>query len=155
MELNVLKDEIAKGLRTFKAFENAHEVLTELMTLEAKHKDFKSRVDGTAAELQALKDEAAKVNNVIVSGKDQAAKLISDAKDTVGDLIMKANEKAAVIITQAENKCADKAVELDELTQKCLHAQNDIADIADVKAKLQLDIDALNAIKEKARKFLG
>ncbi len=155
MELNVLKDEIAKGLRAFKAFENAEAVLAKLQTMEHIKKDMETRFEATKAETDALLDEAKKSNGVISAAKDEAAKLIADAKDTVGDLIMKANEKAAAIVAGAENKCADKATEFEALVQKCLHAQNDIADIADVKAKLQLDIDALNAIKENARKFLG
>ncbi len=155
MELNVLKDEIAKGLRAFKAFENAAAVLSELETLEHTKKDMESRVSSSKSELIALKDEAKKANDIISDAKSQAEKFIADAKIKLSEMMTKANENAAIILADTDKKCADKAIELEALVQKCLHAQNDIADIADVKAKLQLDIDALNAIKENARKFLG
>ncbi len=155
MELNVLKDEITKGLRAFKAFENADAVLTELQTLEHVKKDTEARIAAAQKDLTAVGVEASKVNDVIAAGKAQADKIISNAESMAAGLIAEANEKSASIVAGIDKKCADKADELAAISQNVMTTRNELAILEDSKEKLQADVDALNKIKENARKFLG
>jgi chromosome segregation ATPase len=155
MDIKTLKEEIGKGLRSFKAFENAHAVLTELETLEDVKKDMEGRVNSTNSKLQALADEAKKVEGIIADGKEKAEALVKAAQDSVEDIILKANVKAGEIIKAAEKKASDIGAEVDVMVSKSLQLQNELSDLNDAKAKVQAEIDALEKVKDQARKALG
>lgn len=98
--LSVVKDEIQKGLRAFKAFEHGEKILAALEGLEQNEKELGKSIDAKKAEIEMLDAELKQDKAAITDAKAQAEKIVADAKDKATGILLKAETDGEEIVSQ-------------------------------------------------------
>lgn len=159
MDTAQVKDELAKGLRAFKAFENAQEVLTKLEGLEQLFKETEARVkviqDSEAAwtgkKLQALSAaEAAQKNaaEIVSAAKKQASEVAEDARTTAAKIVNEAKDEAKSLKDAAQS-------DLDVLAEKSSDLKTTNSGLeAEIKAR-KLELEQVEATINQHKSELG
>lgn len=151
MDISQVKDEIAKGLRSFKAFEKAHEVLTTLENIEnqiLERGKFLEELKAACDGLQSLKDTAFNFAEQVKTGAAKEARSLLDAaKDHAEKGLADAKFKADNMIEAAKaalNKHAAEADLLAEANTKArgllLSAKKELAEIEKYLAEHRSDM---------------
>lgn len=156
MEISQVKDEIAKGLRAFKAFEKAHEVLGTLENIEneiLEKTKLRDALKEETGDLQSMKDAAISFCDQVKQKAAQEAKTLLDAaKDHAEKGLADAKFRADGLLNAAKQD-ADKHAAISET----LSAANTKADSALAASKKELsEIEAsLAQHKSDMKKFLN
>lgn len=125
----VVKDEIAKGMRAFKAFEHGEKVLAALEGLEQNEKELTKSIEEKKKEIadldavlnehkNVLKIRAIEADEILVKARNDAQQIIIDAegeaetirvsankkKDEVSEALKKADDKLAEVNAEIDNK---------------------------------------------------
>jgi len=138
MNLNDAKAELKQAMKTFRAFEKMADVIeaaliAEGATSQAEKKTAEAlaklaKIEKSIDDQEALYGKArAEADNVLNSAYAQADEARAVAAKAAHDIVEKANADKAAILSQIEGlkvkasdlemQCAEKAAELDKLTQ--------------------------------------
>ena len=155
MNTSQVKDEISKGYRVYKAFENALKVLSKLESLEQDAAETKKRLEKLKAEedglLRLKKDTEAAAASIKSEAKEKAAKAVDDANKEAANILNDAQQKAAQVVAVAQK-------ELNSLLDKNALAKfsNNELDgkILQKNTELKLIQEALDGHKAEIAKFI-
>lgn len=104
MDLSVVKHEIQKGLKLYKAFEYGEQVLSVLEGLDANKKELAASVAKLQAEHAGLAKQVSDATDMLAE-TDAEAKLVKAlAKDEAAGVVAKAKIDAAVIVGKAKDE---------------------------------------------------
>lgn len=147
-DITALQDEIGKGLRTFKAFENAEKTLATLAGLGQYESELTGRIKGLeekqATEQAFLDDLVTRTNEA----NAKAESIVADAKLEAGRLIDEAKGEADGII-DAANKSAQ--ANIDEVARLDGVIGERSRELADLEKKVAETKQSLEAFREKAQ----
>lgn len=150
------KDELAKGMRAFKAFENAHKVLARLESLEQDVSETEKRLSSLKAEefsFIAVKDSAAVEAEAILKEANQYASTTKmSAKIAADNIVNEAKKAASTLVSSAK---LEVATHLEK--SNALNAENDQvqAVLTFSKAELSQIKEAVAQHKAALKKFVG
>ncbi len=156
MDVKQIRDEIYKGMRIFKAFENAHQVLGALEGMEGLSYEIQDRLKKMKAEeadIVAKRDAMlADAENVKKMAVESAKSLVDGAKKTADEALAKAHEASASLKEDALAAVADITAKHD--TIKDAHDELSTS-LVGKKIELKKINDALAQSKSELSKFLG
>lgn len=155
MDIRALKEEISKGFRTFKIFENGTEILTALESLEQAEKDLGGRVDALKKEEKALRETAAKSKDVIAKAEKTAGEIEKAANNKAASIITAANTKASEIIGNAQAQAQEITNSISGLKSQKVAAQNELDTLTGSVKTVKAELATLNGLKAEAAKALG
>lgn len=132
MDTSQVKSELQKGLKAFKAFENAAEVLTVLESLEGSVKE-------TEVRLAVLKAQESDILCLKKEAQEEAATIKADAKEKADDAMRDAASKARKMMDDAKRNAAKL---IDDAMAEAKTLSEDSNDLRDRNsaASLQLSI---------------
>ncbi len=146
MDTKQLRDELAKGKRLLKMYENADDVAAKLEGMEQTIKETEARVkalkaeEGTLSDLKSRSVDAA--TEIKKTASETAKKTIEDAIARASTLIAAAESQAKLLKDVSEKEIDDLSLIANELTTK-----NNIA-AASLKEKLA-EFDEISAAVEQ------
>ena len=139
-DITALQDEIGKGLRTFKVFENAEKTLATLAGLGQYESELTGRIaalEEKQATEQAFLDDLvtrtneanAKAESIVADAKLEAGRLIDEAKGDAEGIIeaaKKAAESNTAEATRLDGVIAERKVELADLENKVAETEKSL-----------------------------
>jgi chromosome segregation ATPase len=154
--LSVTVDELRRGLRVFRAFENAEATITALQAAEQRTVDTQRAIETLQADLAKVTDEVSQATAARDAAQTAAKKLLADAaeqrdeilakaKDDATDVTAKAKAKADERLDKAEDKAKAAEAKAAEAEERCAAAT---AELAEIESKLE-------AAKAQIAKLLG
>ena len=154
--LSVVQDELRKGLRIFRAFEKAEDTINALAAADARLAHLTLSIDRQQEALTAVTAKLDEVTLARGSAETAVKRLLSETGTEREQVIAKAHEQAATIVTDAKDKAkavADTAAKkaeaaearASEAEQRCADASKSLAE---VEGKLE-------AAKAQIAKLLG
>jgi chromosome segregation ATPase len=155
MDIKAVKEEVAKGMRAYKAFENAHDVMTALEMLEQTEKDLQKRISSLKKERDSLAEVVSGSNGIIEKAKEEAKEEIAKAKAKAEKTAQSAENAAAKLIASAQSEVDEAAKEKAKMLSGKESVMAEISDLEMKSKKLKEEIKALEDAKEAARKALG
>lgn len=108
MNLSQAKDELAKGVRIYKAFEHGVEVLAMLERSENTLKDHTQLVASLKKEAEALKVENSAAKEHLLLVVSEAEILTKEASENCKAVLHEAKEAASQIVLKAEKYIAEQ-----------------------------------------------
>lgn len=150
------KDELAKGMRAFKAFENAHKVLSRLESIEQDVSETEKRVAALREEEYSFLDlkNAAQVEaaNFVKEATQNASAAKTAALIAAENIVSNAKKEASNLVSSAKSEAA---IHLEKSI--ALKSENDevSATLAGSKAELSAIKQAVADHKAALKKFVG
>lgn len=134
MTTNDVIVELEQGLRSFKAFEHAKQVVDYMLTIEARQKEAEERLAKTLADGDSA-DEALRVRIKIGEERAEAAerraaaadKKVAEATTKADNIVLEAKRASTEMVIEAQAKVAESRKELTDLQKQ----------VSDLKAKLK------------------
>lgn len=155
MDIKILKDEIGKGYRLFKAFEKGQEVLTALEALEQTEKDSMKRIENLQVEERSLKESAAKSKATIQKAEETSKGIIDEANSGSASIIAAARRKASELLSAAEAKAKEVTDSIANLQSQKAQAETELSGVQLQLISGKADLDKLEDLKAEAKKAFG
>ncbi len=138
--LNQTIDELRKGLKVYRAFEHAEEVIgtlqaaaQQLQEMRNALADLTPQVDATRAALAAVTDqvEAAKLQatEILSTAKVQAEKLVSDAHDETREVLSDRSNYLKAMEDASAAAVADAKTQVDALGVQQVELAKEVAEL--------------------------
>lgn len=154
--LSVVQDELRRGLRVFRAFEQAEATITALQAAEQRVTDTQRLLETLQIRLGDVNEQLADANTALTqskatrtklldSAKGEAEAIVAKAKADAADVAAKAKAKADERLDKAEDKAKDAEARASDAEQRCEAATKALAEI---ESKLE-------AAKAQVAKLLG
>ena len=147
MNLSQAKDELARGIRIYKAFEFGEAVLAMLEQSEQTAKEHEADIIKFRKEAETLKEQNASAKERLLRAMGEAEKVLADARSDAQAMKDEAAQAAALLNAKADRALADI---LDETSAHRLDAK---AASDELLAKLK-DLAALEDKIEAAKKYM-
>lgn len=106
MDLSVVKQEIQKGLKLYKAFEYGEQVLAVLEGLDANSKELKAANAKLVEENAKLADQVADAESMLNEANAEAKLIKAQASESAAAIVAKAKVEAGVIVNLANDEAA-------------------------------------------------
>jgi cell division septum initiation protein DivIVA len=139
MDISVVKQEIQKGLKLYKAFESGEQVLSVLEGLDANKKELTASVAKLQAEAATLKGDVDGAHRAIAEAREEAKLLKSRAQEEAIGIVSKAKVEAAVIVNLASNEADAIRTQSYKIESEIKEATAELKEI-EAKAKKANDI---------------
>jgi cell division septum initiation protein DivIVA len=106
MDLSVVKQEIQKGLKLYKAFEYGEQVLAVLEGLDANSKELKAANAKLVEENAKLANQVADAESMLNEANAEAKLIKAQASESAAAIVAKAKVEAGVIVNLANDEAA-------------------------------------------------
>lgn len=132
------RNELARGLRVFKAFEHADKALAVLENLEQVQKERQAAADAAQASLDGARAELEIAAADVAAARAEAKQVRKDSKAKADALVTAAEEAAKAATAEGQGRVDALRREADELVAQALEKRNEIealdAQLAEAKA---------------------
>ena len=150
-----IKTEVERGLRAYRAFENADKVLAYMANLEQQERELLARIAGLHSDAaKAEADAAQRIANAgqrAIDAETAALKVGTDAQDKAAVIVKQAEDAAAQLMQTAKQRAAQADEITAGLRAEAVALRNELAA---GKAKLEQTEAAIIQARQQIKQLL-
>lgn len=147
-----VKVELERGLRIFRAFENADKAVDYILSIEQNTKEAEAALAKVKSELETAKKDLVVAHAAVAAAKEEGKQAGAAARKRADDAVARGEKKAAELVQEAADKLA--AANADAANKK-VEAEHYQAQIVSGKAELEALEDKIAKAQAQIKKLLG
>lgn len=154
--LSVTVDELRRGLRVFRAFEQAEATITALQGAEQRVTDTQRLIETLQAKLAEVNEELFDANSALTQSKATCSEMLANTKSEAEAILANAKADAADIAAKAKAKADERLDNAEDKARDAEARAGEAEKRRDAATKALAEIESkLETAKTQIAKLLG